>query len=129
MTNKFAATAFCFLVFSVLLLMMGCGGDSSAEPEKTYIHFFVAPKLMPDGTSAEEQIQALRLWLAREAGGYTELSEAPGGWLDEEGNLQTEEQAAFLVSAPVNLKEPIRQYMTRNFGQSLPYVMLWNALP
>ena len=69
------------------------------------------------------------MWLAQEAGGYTELRESPGGWLDGEGNLQTEEQAAFLVSAPVNLKEAIQQYMIQNFGQSLPYVVVWNALP
>jgi hypothetical protein len=43
--------------------------------------------------------------------------------------LQIEEQAAFLVSASVNLKEPIRQYMIQNFGQSQPYVILWNVLP
>ncbi len=108
---------------------MGCGSDSNAEPDKMYIHFFVAPKQMTDEMSAEEQIQALRLWLAQEAGGYTEFSEAPGGWLDGEGHLQTEEQAAFLVSAFLNLKKPILQYMIQNFGQNQPYVILWNALP
>ncbi len=129
MMYKFRVTAFCFLLFPVFLMMMGCGSDSNAEPDKIYIHFFVAPKLLPDGTSTEEQIQALRLWLAQEAGGYTEFSEAPGGWLDGKKNLQIEEQSAFLVSASVNLKEPIQQYMIQNFGQSQPYVILWNALP
>jgi len=128
MTNRFTAVAFCSLIFPVFLMLVGCGSESGAEPDRMYIHFFVAPKHMPDGTPAEEQIQALRLWLAREGGGYTELKDAPGGWIDGEGNLQTEEQVAFLVSAPMNLKEAVRQYMIRNFGQSLPYVLVWEAL-
>ncbi len=129
MTKRFMAVACWSLIFPAFLMLMGCSSDSGAEPDRIFIHFFVAPQYMPDGTSSEEQIQALRLWLAREAGGYTEFKEAPGGWIDGAGNLQTEEQVAFLVSAPANLKEAIRQYMSRNFGQSLPYVVVWESLP
>ena len=65
MMYKFRATAFCFLLFPVFLMIMGCGSDSNAEPEKIYIHFFVAPKLLPDGTSTEEQIQQFPLMSER----------------------------------------------------------------
>ena len=128
MTYKYLTATLSGMILCLFIGFAGCSSDSSAEPDRTYVHFFVAPKFMPDGSPADDRLDALRLWLAQEAGGYTELGDAPGGWITAEGNLQTEDQVAFVVTANFNLKATIRQYMMEHFDQTLPYVVVWETL-
>ena len=59
---------------------------------------------------------------------YTEMKEAPGGWLNAQNQLETQNQVAFFVSAASNLKEAIEHYLMTRFKQTEPYVEVWNAL-
>ena len=83
---------------------------------------------MPDKHASDKEMAGLREWLAVEAGGYTELKEAPGGWLNAQNQLETQNQVAFFVSAASNLKEAIEHYLMTHFKQSEPYVEVWKAL-
>ena len=108
-------------------VLSGCSHLDPAT-RTTYIHFFVAPKFMPDKTASSKEMASLRTWLASRAGGYTELMEAPGGWLNAQSELETEDQVGFFLSATSNLKKAIEQYLITNFKETQPYVEVWTAL-
>ncbi|MEW5734833.1 MAG: hypothetical protein AB1921_08255 [Thermodesulfobacteriota bacterium] len=110
----------------VLCLSSGCALMERGA-EGGFVHFFVVPKTMPDGSSAKEQMDALKVWLCDKAGGYTELPDAPGGWMNHQGGLETSDQHAFLVSAPANMKDEITAYVKKEFAETDPYVMVWKA--
>ncbi len=118
---------------ALVCAVMVCAALSACAPlcphkGKTFIHFFVVPKQLPNGQDATDEIAALKQWLAQTAGGYTELGDAPGGWINPENTLETARQTAFFLSAPRNLRREISDYIRVRFKERQPYVMTWKAL-
>ena len=121
------------LVVAVVMLcaaFCGCGlALAPARHDVQFIHFFVVPKTLPDGSSSVEQMAALRTWLVQTAGGYTELPQAPGAWINHAGSLETSDQAGFLVSSVKNLKKEIAARIKTLFRQTDPFVEVWSGIP
>ena len=117
-------------LFAALLLSLaaGCAHSGASAPGR-YVHFCVVPRTLPDGSDAAPRIEAFKIWLCEKAGGYTEIPSAPGGWVNPGGELETAEQAGFLVSSPACLTRDIAEYVAREFRETHPYVIAWKALP
>lgn len=116
------------LIFAALVLALaaGCAHTPGHVPVQ-YVHFFVAPKALPDGSDATPKLEALKAWLCEKAGGYTEIPDAPGGWINHQNKLESAEQAGFIVSAGTNLKAEIAARIEKEFAEKEAYVLVWKA--
>jgi hypothetical protein len=125
-------------VLAVLSLFLAVGG-ALAQPapeqpapevqaaQQVYVHFFVAPKVLPGGKEAAEKYPGLRAFLARTAGGYTQLGKCDGGALLPSGEVRTAGNTCFLVSASHDISDEIATYIRANFGEKSPYVVVWQG--
>ncbi len=124
---RFVALSALFLCAALVLRAPGvCLAEENAAP--VTVHFFLVPAVLPDGSDSSPGLPALRLFLAKLAGGYTELGAGSGGYLDEKGELVKEDNHAFLVSADKDLSKDIRSYLEKNFPQSMHYILVWKAV-
>jgi hypothetical protein len=116
----------------LLIFVLSASGWAVFESSNTYsetvnVYFFVAPSMLSDGSSSATKILELKKFLAETAGGYTELSESEGGWVNDQGDIETEINHTFLVSSTQDLSEQLRTYLAENFSQTYPYVLKWQA--
>lgn len=117
---------FLLAVLGLCAALCGCARVQAPQASH-YIHFFVAPKELPDGSSTADRMAQLRQWLCLRAGGYTEFP-APGGWQDREGQVETSDQAGFFVSAPQNLRQEIADKIKALFLETDPFVEVWTSV-
>jgi len=85
------------------------------------------PVLFSDGTSTEDTVSGLKEYLLELAGGYSELGTSEGGWLDSQGSAETEGIVSFIVSAPTDISAELKGYLSDNFNQQYPYVLVWTG--
>ncbi|QLA18818.1 hypothetical protein [Desulfolutivibrio sulfoxidireducens] len=124
-------------VLAVLVIFLSVGGalaqTAPEQPgaqgvqaaEQVYIHFFAVPRVLPGGKEAAEKYPALRAFLARTAGGYSQLGTCDGGALLASGEVRTATNTCFLVSASHDISDEIATYLKANFGEKTPYVVAW----
>ncbi|MFZ5812614.1 MAG: hypothetical protein ACOY4F_11270 [Thermodesulfobacteriota bacterium] len=103
------------------------GGQAVQAAEQVYIHFFVVPRVLPGGKEAAEKYPGLRAFLAKTAGGYTQLGACDGGALLPSGEVRTAGNTCFLVSASHDLSDEIATHLKANFGEKTPYVVVWQG--
>lgn len=124
MTQKHYTALTIFLSIAAAWALIGV---SQTPSNTTHVYFFVAPALLPDGTSSEVEIQALKNFLVDTAGGYSGLGESEGGWKSAEGKLETEKNHTFFVSCPKDIAKDLQQFLSDHFGQGAPYIITWEA--
>lgn len=117
------------VVVVVLLIAAGWAlvGETQSSPNTTHVYFFVAPALLPDGSSSDTEILALKTFLVETAGGYSGLGQSEGGWQNLQGKLETEINHPFFVSCPKDISNELSQFLHDHFGQSEPYIITWEA--
>lgn len=108
-----------------LAIMLPLAAAASQQP--VVAHLFLVPAKLADGRDAAPQTAALEAWLAETCGGYTRLGPGRGGWKNETGHLETEANAAYLVTAPRDVAAAIARRLTRDFGVRVPYVLTFPA--
>lgn len=101
---------------------------ASASEKAATVHFFVVQDVLPDGASAASRLPDLRIFLAKLAGGYTELGPGQGGFMDAANQLVSENNHCFLVSADKDLSGDIRAYLDANFPAEMQYILVWKAV-
>ncbi len=92
------------------------------------VHYFVVPSVLPGGVNAAERLPALRMFLSKLAGGYTQLGMTQGGWVNPKGGLETERNISFLVSAEKDVSKEIAAYLDRHFPAKARYLLVWDAV-
>ncbi len=109
-----------------LALVLAWAGPTRADSVQVFAHLFVVPAMLPDGTPADSQVLRLESWLTDAFGGFTRLGQGLGGWKNERGQVETEPNTAYLVTAPRDFSKEIAGRLDRDFGVRVPYVL---ALP
>jgi hypothetical protein len=120
------------MAWRALALACLCGLLAAAAPagppaQPVTAHLFLVPVTLPDGRDAAERLAGLEAWLAEAFGGYTRLGTGHGGWQNEAGRVETEANAAYLVTAPRDVSRDIGDRLTRDFGVRVPYVLAFPA--
>jgi hypothetical protein len=113
-----------------LLLAAFCAAAPApvrAQTQQVFAHLFAVPTVMPDGGSPAERTAALESWLAESFGGYTRLGAGVGGWKNETGQVETENNAVYLVTASRDYTKEIAARLGQDFGVRVPYVLVFPA--
>jgi len=127
MNRRALIPALSALVVCAAVLLLAPQSRAMEKPGAVTVHFFLVPAVLPDGTDSAPALPALRLFLAKLAGGYTELGAGSGGYLDDKGELVKEDNIAFVVSAPKDVSKEIKAYLEENFPQDLHFILVWKA--
>ncbi|MDQ7832958.1 MAG: hypothetical protein RDU30_14600 [Desulfovibrionaceae bacterium] len=93
--------------------------------EQVVIHFFVVPRVLPGGKEAAGKFPDLRKFLAKTAGGYSQLGSCDGGSLLPSGEVRAETNICFMVSAPRDVSAEIAAYLKTHFENKSPFVLSW----
>lgn len=120
------AIARCVL-FLGLFAVLAAIPAHAAESQQVFVHFFLVPARLPDGTPAASRLPDLDAWLTATCGGYTKLGQAEGGWKNETGQVETEANIAYLVSATRDRSKDIAARLSGDFGVRVPYVLVFPA--
>lgn len=116
-----------FALFFMLNMLGSCARLAPKDPAAVYVHLVAVPKALPSGEDTAPLLQQFkREWSAR-AGGYTQLGEAEGGWIDPRGQLLTERNHLFLICSPEDLSPALGRDLAMRFKQELPFVLVWPA--
>ena len=105
----------------------GTGDQTLQAAEQVVVHFFVAPRVLPGGKEAAMKFPDLRRFLAKIAGGYTQLGSCDGGVLAASGEVRSETNVCFMVSAPSDLSTEIAAYLRTHFETKSPFVLTWQG--
>jgi hypothetical protein len=116
------------LVVTGIVCHMSACSNSEARRDRIYVHFLVAPATFSDGSSADKAVSELKDYLLTSAGGYTELLNSQGCWINPKGTVEKENNFSFMVSAQKNMSAELKGYVSKHFGQQYPYVIVWKAL-
>jgi len=117
-----------FFVLGWISLLPGAAGSFAQEEDgKAHVHFFVVPAKSPDGSSTQAAVAKMKEYLLNLAGGYTDLGKSEGGWVDSQGMVFRRKNIAFVVSAPRDISVELKQYISENFGEISPYLLVWEA--
>jgi len=115
-------------ILALTLCSLALSPAANASERAVTLHFFVVTDILPDGASAAPRLPELRLFLAKLAGGYTELGPGQGGFMNAANQLVSEQNHSFLVSADKDLSGEIRAYLDANFPAAMQYILVWKAL-
>jgi hypothetical protein len=116
-----------FCLPACLLVLLLAATTASAKTQPVITHLFLVPVTLPDGRDAAPALVDLEAWLAESFGGYTRLGTGQGGWKNEPGQVETQVNAAYLVTAPRDVSREIADRLTRDFGERVPYVLVFPA--
>jgi len=117
-----------FLALCVFALAPMAANAANASGRAVTVHFFVVPDVLPDGAGAADRLPELRLFLAKLAGGYTELGPSQGGFMNAANQLVSENNHSFLVSADKDVSGEIRKYLDENFPAEMQFILVWKAV-
>lgn len=115
------------LPLCLLALCLAAGPAAGGESQQVFAHLFMVPTVLPGGEDAAGQTAVLRTWLAETFGGFTRLGTGEGGWKNEEGRLETEANATYLVTAPRDVSKELAARLRQDFGVRAPYVLVFPA--
>jgi hypothetical protein len=101
------------------------GAEAVQAAEQVVVHFFVVPRVLPGGKEAAGKFPDLRKFLARTAGGYTQLGSCDGGALAASGEVRSETNICFMVSAPRDMSTEIAAYLKTHFENKSPFILTW----
>lgn len=101
------------------------GGQAVQATEQVVVHFVVVPRVLPGGKEPAGKFPELRKFLAKTAGGYTQLGSCDGGVLAAGGEVRSESNICFLVSAPRDLSAEITAYVKGHFENKTPFILTW----
>lgn len=102
------------------------GAETAVQAaEQVVIHFFVVPRVLPGGKEAALKFPDLRKFLARTAGGYSQLGSCDGGSLLPSGEVRAENNICFMVSASRDVSAEIAAYLKTHFENKSPFVLSW----
>ncbi|HCR14312.1 hypothetical protein [Solidesulfovibrio sp.] len=111
-----------------LLLAAAClSGAAQAETKQVFAHLFTVPTDLPGGGDAAAKLPALEAWLSESYGGYTRLGAGDGGWKNEQGQLETQGNIIYLVTASRDFSKDIAARLAADFGERMPYVLVFPA--
>ena len=116
-----------FALPSCLLVLFLAAVPAWAGSTPVVAHLFLVPTALPNGRDAAPVLAGLETWLTGTCGGFTRLGTGHGGWRNEQGQAETEANAAYLVTAPRDLSRDIAARLTRDFGVRVPYVLVFPA--
>lgn len=116
------------LVTAAIFCLISSCGNPDARHSRIYVHFLVAPAAYSDGSSADKAVSELKGYLLTLAGGYTELGNSRGCWINPKGTVEKESNISFMISAQRNMSAELKGYISKNFRQQYPYVIVWKAL-
>jgi len=87
------------------------------------LHVAVLPRVLPDGTSAEEQRNKLLEEVAELAGGYTLIDNVLGGWVPPgQKAVMQERNDLLLVKGPFEAGYLLKARLLQDFQQEVPFV-------
>lgn len=115
------------LLPGLLVLLLAAATGQAAPSREVFVHFFLMPATLADGTDAGGERSAFEAWLAATYGGYTRLGQGAGGWKNATGQVETETNTAYLVSTSRDVAKAIAARLTAVFGVRVPYVLVWPA--
>lgn len=116
----------CFLA-CLLTLLLPALSTAEAASRQVFTHLFIVPALLPDGAEAAPRLAGLESWLNETFGGYTRLAPGQGGWKNETGQVESETNTVYLVTASRNLSKDIAARLSGEFGVRVPYVLVFPA--
>ena len=124
----FPAMILVLFIASLALVPLTANAKTGDAPGAATVHFFVVPDALPDGANAAPRLPELRLFLAKLAGGYTELGPSEGGFMNAANQLVSEKNHPFLVAADKDLSGDIRAYLDANFPAEMQFILVWKAV-
>lgn len=107
-----------------LLLTAALSGPARADTVQVFAHLLAAPVVLPDGSDAAPRLATFETWLAETYGGYTRLGSGTGGWKNESGQIETEANATYLITANRDASKDIAARLVQDFGMRVPYVLV-----
>jgi len=106
----------------------GPGAETAVQAaEQVVIHFFAVPRVLPGGKEAALKFPDLRKFLAKTAGGYSQLGSCDGGALLPSGEVRTGNNICFMVSASRDVSAEIAAYLKTHFEDKSPYIVSWTG--
>jgi len=125
--------AACVILLAAMSATAQTSGQTPGQPsdtavqaaEQVVIHFFVVPRVLPGGKEAAGKFPELRKFLAKTAGGYSQLGSCDGGALLPSGEVRAETNICFMVSASRDVSAEIAAYLKTHFENKSPFVLSW----
>ena len=115
------------LILALVLVCLGHSLPARADTEQVFAHLFIVPAALADGSEAAPQVPAFEAWLAETYGGYTRLGAGAGGWKNETGQIETEDNTIYLTTAGRDCSKDIAARLVQVFGMRVPYVLVLPA--
>ena len=110
-----------------LLVLLSATAVQAAQSRMVFVHFFLVPTTLADGTGAAEKRPAFETWLTATYGGFTRLGQGAGAWKNAKGQVETEANTAYLVSTHRDVSKDIAARLTADFGVREPYILVFPA--
>ena len=108
--------------FAASLCLLAAQGR--AESRQVFAHVFTVPTVLPEGASASARQRELEAWLSATFGGFTCLGRGTGGWKNEGGRVETQDNVVYLVTAGRDVSKAIAEKLRADFGERAPYVLV-----
>lgn len=115
-------------VLTLLVLAVWCFAvPARAQSRQVFVHLFTVPGDLPGGGDITLVLPPFEAWLAESFGGYTRMGAGEGAWKNEKGRVETQGNTVYLVSADRDVSRDIAARLTRDFGERVPYVLVFPA--
>jgi hypothetical protein len=112
-----------------LLLAIFClTAAAQAENRQVFAHLFTVPTDdLPGGADAAGKILELEKWLVQSCGGYTRLGAGNGAWKNDQGQVELQGNAVYLVTASRDFAKDLAARLSKDFGERMPYILVFPA--